>query len=123
MLLSLVSVFMSTFVIFPAVFVNGHYSFTDSLSKQLLFVLILFNVVDTIGRYLGGKIHLPEKIIATFAIVRFLFIPSSLIINLYDESLPDWIKLTNLILFAVSNGYTSTQCCIKAPSFARDEYK
>ena len=59
MLLSLGSVFMLTFIIFPAVFLKGHFTFTqDSFSEHLIFVLFLFNVVDTIGRYIAGKIHL-----------------------------------------------------------------
>jgi len=28
----------------------------------------------------------------------------------------DWFKITNMAFFAITNGYTSTQCAIQAPS-------
>jgi hypothetical protein len=35
----------------------------------------------------------------------------------------DWWKITNMALFAFSNGYCSTQCAIKAPSRAPEDSK
>ena len=35
----------------------------------------------------------------------------------------DWFKITNLVLFSISNGYISTQCTIWAPQFVEEEQR
>lgn len=84
MLFCLGSVFFFTFMIFPGVFVNGHLSFAPSFSWNLIFILFGFNAFDTIGRTLGGKLHISEKLVATLALLRLAFIPTTLVINYYD---------------------------------------
>jgi len=87
-------------------------------------MLILFNVGDTVGRKLGGLYHIPVKIIIFLAIARAsLFITTYMIayyaINKDPSDLgglnSDAYIVINMILFALTNGYTSTQCAIKAP--------
>lgn len=56
--------------------------------------------------------------IATFLLIAWNVAPSWL----FGHS-ADWFKILNMILFAFTNGFTSTQCAIKAPSQARDDSK
>ena len=56
--------------------------------------------------------------IATFILIAFAEPPSWLFGH--DA---DWFKIVNMMLFAFTNGYCSTQCAIKAPSRAPDDSK
>ena len=108
MLVSLCGVFFITFVIFPGVFVSSQLSFAPSFSWNLIFILFGFNVFDTIGRSLAGNFHLSEKTIAGLTILRIAFIPITIFINYYDKDIHDAFKVTNIVVFAISNGYVST---------------
>mmetsp|Transcript_17769 Transcript_17769/g.30087 ORF Transcript_17769/g.30087 Transcript_17769/m.30087 type:complete len:115 (+) Transcript_17769:1179-1523(+) len=85
--------------------------------------------MDTIGRFMGGSLN--EKISAkaaiTMGILRLVFIPTTILIAfksnpewLFDG---DWFKIVNMIIFALSNGFISTLCAIKAPSFAKEDQR
>jgi hypothetical protein len=56
--------------------------------------------------------------IATFILIAFSEPPSWL----FGVD-ADWFKLVNMMLFAFTNGYCSTQSAIKAPSRAPDDSK
>jgi hypothetical protein len=56
--------------------------------------------------------------VATFLLIDFNTNPSWLF-----GVEADWFKIINMMLFAASNGYCSTQCAIKAPSRAPDDSK
>jgi len=81
-------------------------------------VNLLFNIVDTIGRYLGGKIMAKKRIVVTLSILRLIFLFTTASTVLID-TMPfrsDWFRILNLGLYALSNGYLCTQCAIIAPS-------
>lgn len=83
--------------------------------------MFIFNVFDTVGRYCGGLDYFDLKIkwinynsyarvvfIATFLLTDFVAPPAWI----WDA---DWFKITNLVLFAFSNGFIRTLCAVKAP--------
>lgn len=89
--------------------------------KTISFILI-FNIFDTLGRKLAGIWHINAKLVMLGAVLRSLFIPIMIMLALKDKKdIPifetDAFRIIDLIFFSVTNGYISTQCCIKAPSF------
>jgi hypothetical protein len=66
-LLSLWGVFFITFVIFPGAFFTSKFKFLDSIGEKKgaqeetnwyqIIIILLFNIFDTVGRYLGGAIN------------------------------------------------------------------
>lgn len=96
-----------------------------------LILITVFNVLDTIGRWLAGQKfgQGSDRFVLILTSIRLIFIATFLLIAL-DVSPAwlfgidaDWFKLINMILFAFTNGYCSTQCAIKAPSRASDDSK
>ena len=120
MLISLFNVFFMTFIIFPGVIFKETLQFEEGIDKsvrsswEIQTFIFMFNVFDTCGRYFAGKIHFSERIISIGSFARVFFILFSILI-VYNDSTSDLFKVSNLALFAFSNGYISTQCCIKAP--------
>ena len=56
----------------------------------------------------------------TLSFLRLIFIVVTILITFYDGDdrfliETDTFKIINLIFFSLSNGYLSTQCCLKAP--------
>jgi Nucleoside transporter len=81
----------------------------------------IFNVFDTVGRYFGGieAFTIQNKWVNYNSYARVVFIATFLLTDfvapptwLWDA---DWFKITNLVLFAFSNGYIGTLCAVKAP--------
>lgn len=93
-------------------------------------LILTFNILDTVGRYMGGvpKFLLPDKVVVIICLIRTIFIGTFILCALgttpdsffYNA---DWFKLINMILFAFTNGFISTQCAMKAPSRAREDSK
>ena len=88
-----------------------------------ILVILIFNIFDTVGRQLGGKIHVAKGIVIALGIIRLVFIFTTTAIPKVSED--SWInsdvfKILNLVLFSVSNGYTQTQCFIKAPQMVKE---
>jgi equilibrative nucleoside transporter 1/2/3 len=87
-------------------------------------MFFIFNVSDTLGRYLGGTPCMATSRKSTIigVALRVLFFATYLPIAfgskptfLFDE---DWFKMLNTFLFGLTNGFLSTRCAILAPSFA-----
>ena len=76
---------------------------------------------DTVGRYVGGlkSFDLSISNVNAGSALRSIFILSFLAVAL-DWSphfifATDWFKILNIVVFALSNGYISTLCGVKAP--------
>jgi len=130
LLLSVWWVFTVTFVIFPGAFFGSKFYFLDNIAKKTsadnenawyqLIIIIIFNVVDTIGRYTGGKFQFKKHGVVILGLTRLVFIVTTILIainnltgNFWDQ---DWVKVVNMALFAFTNGLTGTMCAILAPS-------
>lgn len=130
-------IFIITFVIYPGVITATNLHFLADVEPMLqsswnnLILVFVFNVSDTISRYLGGQAWatMSGKAVLILSFLRCVFIATSLLIA-WDCSPAwlfgvdaDWFKIVNMFLFAFSNGYCSTQLAIKAPSVAPDDSK
>eukprot|EP00347_Sterkiella_histriomuscorum_P015986 403354936 len=137
-LTAITSVFVITFVVFPGVSLHTGLAFMSGITDPglrgawtALIFIILFNVFDTIGRWLAGQSfgQAPDKLVIILVYSRAIFIVTFVLISLDQPPMwlfgdnADWFKVINMILFAFSNGYCSTQCAIKAPSRAPDDSK
>jgi hypothetical protein len=80
-LLALFFVFLVTFIIFPGSFFDTKLSFMNGMESEqtwfILIIIIIFNICDTIGRTLGGKIMLNTRIVILLSILRVIFIGST----------------------------------------------
>lgn len=107
-----------TFVVFPGAFLNEHFGFMDSLgdnefSWYFISVILIFNIFDTIGRKLAGYINLKPSVIIMLSYCRIFFIVLTLLLTQEDKEKisileTDPIRVLNLVLFSISNGYIST---------------
>ena len=122
MLLSIVLVLMVTFLVFPGVVFMAQLEFTKSWGKDnfswfIIFMLLLFNVGDTVGKKLGGIFHIPRKMVVFFSFARIIQFFTTYVIA-YNATSKDSTILSflnndifiviNMIIFAVSNGYLIT---------------
>lgn len=85
-------------------------------------MLMMFNISDTTGRYMGGmpKLTLGRKMTIIGSFSRVLFFATFLPIMFTNEVHgpffgSDWFKLVNAFAFGWTNGYFSTLCAIAAP--------
>jgi len=81
----------------------------------------VFNVMDTVGRKLGGvkTFDLEGHTIKILSIARIIFIATFFLVAfevgpiwMFNSS---WFKIFNMMIFAFTNGYVSTLCAVKAP--------
>jgi hypothetical protein len=78
--------------------------------------------MDTFGRYFGDKINIRINSIIILSILRTLLLISSTLFakNIIEN---DILNILNLALFAFSNGFLSTLCCIKAPGLVKEDQR
>jgi hypothetical protein len=120
-------IYIISFILFPGVTNDASFGFLSNSnihnpeSWYQLASVFLFNVADTIGR-LGGNLESWELKLSTtkgLTYARSLFFVTFLLTDFAVA--PDWIwsadwfKVTNLSLFAFSNGYLTTLCALKVP--------
>ena len=111
MLICLAFIYFITFIVFPAAFFAPKFNFfnDDDIRDRWsgILVLSIFNVSDTIGRYLGDKINISISTIIVLSITRGLLIISTTLIakNIWES---DIFNIINLSLFAFSNGFLAT---------------
>jgi len=88
MLFGMWFVFLITFIVFPGVFFKSHLNFMEGMKDEIawycLGMILVFNVMDTIGRKLGAKFNLPNAAIPILSLVRIVFIPTTFMIALKD---------------------------------------
>ena len=119
--------FTLTFIVFPGLVQDTDLKFIKGWKNEdswfVLVTLTEFNVFDTIGRSAAGWscMNISRKATLIFNYIRTLFLVTFLLVAFEVEPTwlfcSDWFKLTNLALFAFSNGYFTSLCCIKAPAF------
>lgn len=126
LLFSLLYIFLMTFVIFPNALASSYYGFLLGRNQELSWYYCInttiFCIGDAIGRKLGGMpaCNLQIKWVNINSLLRTIFLATTLLITF--EVGPDWLfnstwfKFLNLTLFALSNGFISTQCAVQAPS-------
>lgn len=137
-LLAITFVFTLTFIVFPGVSLSTGFKFMDGVTDPKikgawtpLIFLSIFNVCDTFGRWLAGQkfAQAPDTLVLIMTYGRVIFVATFLLIafNVAPSGLfgrdADWFKIINMVLFALTNGYCSTQCAVKAPSRAPDDSK
>ena len=93
----------------------------------MIFIQVIFNLLDTIGRYAGGVpcLLLSNIVIKISAAARTLFFATFCLIS-FDAATfftYDWFIIFNLAIFSISNGYVSTLCAVKAPQTVEGEAK
>ena len=118
-------IFLVTFTVFPGVTDHSYLTFMLGLQNDLgwfnLFMTTVFNVMDTVGRKMGGlkTFDLEGVTIKILSIARVIFVATFLLVAfevgpswLFQSS---WFKIFNMMAFAFTNGYISTLCAVKAP--------
>jgi len=88
MLFGMWFVFVLTFIIFPGAFFKSHLNFMEGMKDEIawycLAMILLFNIMDTVGRKLGGKYSLSDRAIPLLSLARIVFIPVTIMIALKD---------------------------------------
>ena len=114
-----------SFVVFPGVMQATTVSYPSNRAWFELSIVTLFNIFDTLGRYIGGigmfmfqakgfGIHL-------VGFGRILGIVIAILIMIKTIS-GDFAVYSNTIVFALTNGYIQTICCCHAASLV-DEHE
>ena len=137
-LVGLAFVFVITFIVFPGVSIDTRVVFLEYIepkslmeSWKVLMFIIVFNVTDTIARFMGGQkwATMPDTfvIVGIYSRIIFFIFFTLIAFNVAPSWLfgdnADWFKVLNMIGFAFTNGFFSTQCAVKGPSQAPDDSK
>lgn len=126
--LQVFSCFFITFIVFPGITNKPMFKFLigneQAITWNNLILIFLFNVFDTLGRYLGGwkQIFTPKTTIY-LTVGRSIFILTSFLIFYHTFLYADFFMIINMILFAFTNGYGSTLNMIYGPMLVQDEHK
>lgn len=109
---SLFFVFIVTFIIFPGAFFDEHFEMTDSFTNVTLIIILVFNVMDTVGRKFGSMVNLPDGVVYMLSLLRLALVVLTIVIVKDDGDSnaieKDAVKMLNLALFAFTNGFVST---------------
>ena len=94
-------------------FLNQWFEDADKrVSWGNLIVALVFSIADTVGRYAGSKVNIGASCVIILSLTRVLFIFTTIGTAVVWEPKAifgaDWFKITNLLLFALSNGFVST---------------
>jgi hypothetical protein len=125
---ALLYIFVITFVFFPAIVDATYLSWMhkdiakNELSWFQLFMLLNFNVSDTIGRTLGGSgfcagVGRNPTLIGSYSRTFFFITYFLIMFQVGPDGLfvSDWFKILNTFIFGFTNGFFSTRCAILAP--------
>jgi equilibrative nucleoside transporter 1/2/3 len=126
-------VFFCTFIIFPGTFFDAHFKAMENIGSTeftwyTLSVILTFNILDTCGRKLGGIVTVNSGLVYFMGLLRVGFVVMGIWIALDDSEddmfiEKDSVKMLNLALFSISNGFVSTLCAIKAPDYVDHDQK
>jgi hypothetical protein len=120
--------YIVTFALFPNASINQKV-FNFPKAYQFNTVITIYNVFDTVGRYLVG-IFKPTKSLNISVILGRSILLFTLVFNYYCKDALEWdVNITTILLFineallAATNGMGTTLCFALAPNEVEDEYK
>lgn len=123
-------VFIVTFIAFPGLCFHMDISFIPGAWAPIT-IIIIFNFFDTVGRQVGGMpvLAMEQKGVIMLAISRLIFVVFFFLFAfkvgpsfLFGKD-ADWLKIIILIMFAFTNGFTSTKAAMIAPGMVPDDLK
>ena len=107
MLLQLAN-FIITFSIFPGILVSKKFNFI-SISYETVIVVLIFNIFDTIGKMLAGKVISTNRSIIIIVLLRLSFIPLAIAIHMNKSGIFNeyWFFIATVVFTSLSHGYAS----------------
>ena len=126
--LLVVYLYIVTFALYPNASINQKV-FEWSPPYSINTVIFVYNIFDTLGRVLVGKIT-PSKKLNTIVILSRSFLLFTVVFNYYcqdglgwDPTLTTILLFINMAIFASTNGIGTTLCFALAPNEVEDKYK
>lgn len=120
-------IYVQTFMLFPGVAMIHSPIFGLSNEISWTIQLIVFNVFDTVGKYLPNMIFLNVRKASLLVWVRFLFYFTMVYMIFPSAEAPyihsDVFCLFNMALFALTNGWATSANMILAPMQAEGHEK
>ncbi len=120
--------YIVTFALFPNASINQKV-FNLPFNYQINTVITIYNVFDTVGRYIVGKLT-PTKKLNFIVIMGRSILLFTLVFNYYCQEALEWnVNITTIFLFineallAATNGMGTTLCFALAPNEVENEYK
>ena len=121
-------IYIVTFALFPGASINQNL-FGLSSDYNSNTIILIYNVFDTIGRYLVAKVK-PSKKLNIIVILGRSFLLFTLVFNHFCLVSFHWnlnvtsiLLIINIALLASTNGIGTTLCFGLAPNEVEDEYK
>ena len=123
--------FVITFLVFPAVALNQTLPFTNKFPTNTAsdwnnaILATIFNLFDTIGRFLPIMLSVyPKDKLYILLSCRCIFVVSFSVVSLYSRTWAcNWFLIVNMVLFAFTNGYSSSLSMGFGPTNVADENK
>jgi len=126
--LLVIYLYIVTFALYPNASINQQV-FDWSPPYSINTVIFVYNIFDTLGRVLVGKIT-PSKKLNTIVILGRSFLLFTVVFNYYcqdglkwDSTLTTILLFINMAIFASTNGIGTTLCFALAPNEVEDKYK
>ena len=124
-------IYIVTFALFPNASINQNLFELKScyFDYNLNTNILIYNVFDTIGRYLVAKVK-PTKKLNMMVILGRSILLFTMIFNYYCQDRLEWnniltsiLLIINMAILAATNGIGTTLCFGIAPNEVDDEYK
>ena len=126
--LLVIYLYIVTFALYPNASINQQV-FDWSPPYSINTVIFVYNIFDTLGRILVGKIT-PSKKLNAIVILGRSFLLFTVVFNYYcqdglkwDSTLTTILLFINMAIFASTNGIGTTLCFALAPNEVEDKYK
>ena len=126
--LLVIYLYIVTFTLYPNASINQQV-FDWSPPFSINTVIFVYNIFDTLGRILVGKIK-PSKKLNTIVILGRSFLLFTVVFNYYCQDGLEWnstlttiLLFINMAIFASTNGIGTTLCFALAPNEVEDKYK
>ena len=126
--LLVIYLYIVTFTLYPNASINQQV-FDWSPPFSINTVIFVYNIFDTLGRVLVGKIK-PSKKLNTIVILGRSFLLFTVVFNYYCQDGLEWnstlttiLLFINMAIFASTNGIGTTLCFALAPNEVEDKYK